>query len=148
MLLYYMCTLELPKAVIKQFDKFRKNCLWRGSNVNGRGAPKAAWEMVCKTKEQGGLGVISLELQALLMKNLNKFFNNKDIPWVQLVWEKHYNHGSYHLLPNKDHFGGDTISSSCKPSRRWPQFKLKMVSHAFSGGKNGPHKHLNNSSLS
>ena len=23
---YYMCTLELPKPVIKQIDKFRKNC--------------------------------------------------------------------------------------------------------------------------
>jgi len=92
---FYMCTLELPKAVIKQIDKFRKNCLWRGSNINGRGAPKAAWEIVCKTKEKGGLGVINLHLQnqALLMKNLDNFFNKKDIPWVHLVWEKHYSNG-------------------------------------------------------
>jgi hypothetical protein len=39
---YYMCTLELPKAIIKQIDKIRKKCLWRGSDVNGRGMPKAA----------------------------------------------------------------------------------------------------------
>jgi len=39
---YYMCTLELPKAIIKQIDKLRKNCLWRVSDVNGRGMPKAA----------------------------------------------------------------------------------------------------------
>lgn len=66
---FYMCTLELPKAVIKQIDKFRKSCLWTGSNVNGRKAPKAAWEMVCKSKREGGPGVINLELQnqALLM---------------------------------------------------------------------------------
>ena len=88
---YYMCSLELPKAVIKQIDKFRKSCLWRGSNINGGSFPKAAWEMVCNSKE-GGLGVINLELQnkALLMKNLDKFYNKKDIPWVDLVWEKHY----------------------------------------------------------
>jgi hypothetical protein len=89
---YYMCTLELPKAIIKQIDKIRKGCLWRGSDVNGRGMPKAAWEMVCKPKEDGGLGIIDLETQnqALLMKNLDKFFNKKDIPWVNLIWEKHY----------------------------------------------------------
>jgi hypothetical protein len=89
---FYMCTLELPKAVIKQIDKFRKSYLWTGSNVNGRKVPKAAWEMVYKSKGEGGLGVINLELQnqALLMKNLDKFFNMRDIPWVHLVWEKHY----------------------------------------------------------
>jgi hypothetical protein len=38
--------------------------------------------MVCTTKEEGGLGVVNLEFQnqALLMKNLDKFFNRKDIP--------------------------------------------------------------------
>lgn len=90
-----MCTLEIPKAVIKQIDKFRKNCLWRGNDVNGRGQPKAAWKLVCRTKEEGGLGIINLEAQnqALLMKNLDKFYNKRDIPWVKLVWEKHYNNG-------------------------------------------------------
>jgi len=89
---YYMCTLELPKAIIKQIDKFRKHCLWRGNRSNGTGQPKAAWKLLCKEKTQGGLGVIKLETQnqALLMKNLDKFFNRKDIPWVQMVWEKHY----------------------------------------------------------
>jgi hypothetical protein len=90
---YCMCSLELPKAVIKQIDKFRKHCLWRGSDVNGRTIPKAAWEMVSKPKEEGGLGIINIETQnkALLMKNLDKFFNKKDIPWVNLVWEKNKN---------------------------------------------------------
>ena len=90
----YMCTLEIPKAVIKQIDKFRKNCLWRWTNINGGKRPKAIWEMVC-TSKKGGLGIINLELQnqALLMKNLDKFFNRKDIPWVNLVWEKHYKNG-------------------------------------------------------
>lgn len=55
--------------------------------------------MVCTPKEEGGLGVINLEKQneALVLKNLDKFFNKKDIPWVSLVWEKHYSNGK---LPN------------------------------------------------
>lgn len=87
-----MCTLELPKAVIKQIDKIRKGCLWRGTDINGSGMPKATWKMVCKSKAEGGLGIIDLEVQnqVLLMKNMDKFYNKKDIPWVNLVWEKHY----------------------------------------------------------
>ena len=51
--------------------------------------PKAAWEMVCKPKEEGGLGVLDLQKQneALLMKNLDKFLNRRDIPRVTMVWE-------------------------------------------------------------
>jgi len=55
--------------------------------------------MVCIPKEEGGLGVINLQKQneALLLKNQDKFFNKKDIPWMSLVWEKHYPNGK---LPN------------------------------------------------
>lgn len=44
---------------------------------------------------KGGLGVINIEIQnqALLMKNLDMFSNRRDIPWVNLIWEKHYKNG-------------------------------------------------------
>jgi hypothetical protein len=40
----------------------------------------------------GGLGVLRLETQneALLIKFLHKFFNNSDLPWVHLIWNKYY----------------------------------------------------------
>lgn len=52
----------------------------------------AAWDLVCMPKKKGGLGVINLEFQniALLVKHLDKFFNKKNLPWVQLIWNKHY----------------------------------------------------------
>jgi hypothetical protein len=55
--------------------------------------------MVCLPKSEGGLGVLNLEThnEALLLKNLHKFFNKTEIPWVQLVWEKYYPNGK---LPN------------------------------------------------
>ena len=89
---FFMCSIILPKAVIKQIDKFRKHCLWRGSSINEKGSPKAAWNIICVPKDQGGLGVIDLEKQnkALIIKNLHKFFNKYNLPWVHLVWEKHY----------------------------------------------------------
>jgi hypothetical protein len=45
-----------------------------------------------QTKSSGGLGVINLELQnkALLMKNLHKFYNRADTPWVNIIWTNHY----------------------------------------------------------
>lgn len=92
---FQLSTLALPKGVLKQIDKFRKHCLWRGSDLNSKKPPKAAWEMICKPKEEGGLGVLDLKKQneALLMKKLDKFLNRKDIPWVSLIWEKHYANG-------------------------------------------------------
>lgn len=102
---YFMCSLEIPKAAIKQIDKYRKHCLWRGSDINGRTQPKAGWKMMSKPKISGGLGIICIETQnkALLMKNLDKFFNHKDIPWVNLVWEKHY----YLIRPQRGLSGGE-----------------------------------------
>ena len=48
--------------------------------------------MVCLPKEEGGLGVLNLKTQneALLLKNMHKFYNKVDTPWVHLVWDKHY----------------------------------------------------------
>jgi hypothetical protein len=92
---FHLCALALPKGVLKQIDKFRKHFLWRGSDLNSRKPSKAAWEMVCKPKEEEGLGVLDLQKQneALLMKNLYKFLNRRDILWVTMVWKKHYPNG-------------------------------------------------------
>jgi hypothetical protein len=66
-----------------------------GGDINGRKPPLAAWKMVTKPRLKGGLGVINLKVQneALLMKNLHKFFNKQELPWVQLIWTNYYNNG-------------------------------------------------------
>ena len=93
--MYYTCTFKLHKAVIKQVDKYRKHCLWRG-DINAKSPPKSAWELVCLPKVEGGLGVLNLRTQnkVLLLKYLHKFFNRADIPWVHLIWEKYYSNGT------------------------------------------------------
>jgi len=57
---------------------------------------KVAWHLVCTSKKHGGLGVLDLRFQnkAMLIKNLHKFFNKLDIPWVHFVWEKLFGNGS------------------------------------------------------
>jgi hypothetical protein len=50
---YYMCTLKLPKTVIKHIDKLRRHCLWRGADINAKKPPQVAWKTVCKPKFRG-----------------------------------------------------------------------------------------------
>jgi hypothetical protein len=74
---FAMSTFLLSKTIIKQIDKYRKHCLWRGSDANNKKPPKAAWPMVCIPKEDGGLGVLKLSTQneCLLLKHLHKFYD-------------------------------------------------------------------------
>ncbi|KAL6596863.1 hypothetical protein ACP70R_046997 [Stipagrostis hirtigluma subsp. patula] len=101
---YYMCTLKLPPTVIKQIDKYRKHCLWKGADLNAKKPPLAAWKLVCRPKKEGGLGVIKLAAHndALLLKNLHKFYNKADIPWVHLIWNRYYVNGR---LPDQRKIG-------------------------------------------
>jgi hypothetical protein len=66
-----------------------------GVDTNARQKPKAAWPMVCRSKEHGGLGVLNIKTQneALLLKHLHKFFNREDLTWVSLIWEQYYSSG-------------------------------------------------------
>lgn len=95
-----MCTFSLAKTIIKHIDKYRKHCLWRGSDINNKKLPKAAWPMVCIPKEEGGLGVHNLKTQndSLLLKHLDKFFNRANVPWVHLVWNRYYADGKLPIL--------------------------------------------------
>lgn len=89
---YAMCTIKLPKGVIENIDRARKQCLWRGNSEKKKGGNLVAWPVVMQPKEKGGLGLINLQLQndALLMKHLNKFYSKENIPWVSLIWNKYY----------------------------------------------------------
>jgi len=124
---FYMCTLAIPKSVIHKIDKFRKHCLWRGNDINARKPPKAAWKLVCKPKNEGGLGVIDIEKQneALLMKNLDKFFNKKDTPWVQMIWEKHYANGKLPGQIRKGSFWWRDILKLLNPYKEMALIKMK-----------------------
>jgi hypothetical protein len=53
-------------------------------------------EKICRPKNQGGLGVLDITVQnnALLIKNLHKFYKRLDIPWVNLIWDSYYSNNS------------------------------------------------------
>ena len=89
---YAMCTIKLHKGVIDNIVRARKQCLWRGKDVDKKGGHLAAWDIVQKPKSKGGLGVMNLRIQndALLLKQLHKFSSKQNIPWVTLIWNAYY----------------------------------------------------------
>jgi hypothetical protein len=92
---YYMSNLKLPPPTYKQIDRYRKYCMWRGADMNARKPPLAAWNLATRPKSNGGFGVINLSTQndALLLKNLHKFYNRMNIPRFNLVCDNYYRNG-------------------------------------------------------
>src|SRR4051794_26456154 len=94
-----------------------RHYLWRRKteDVQCRGASLVAWQKVCKPKNQGGLGVLDLEIQnkCLLLKNVHKLFNREDMPWVNLILNTYYANG---VVPGQ-HFEGSF----------WWKSNLKLV---------------------
>jgi hypothetical protein len=43
---FFMCTLKIPKTIIKQIDIFRRNCLWRGNDLSSKKPPLISWASV------------------------------------------------------------------------------------------------------
>jgi hypothetical protein len=79
---YYMCSLVISPTVIHQVDRFRKHCFLSKGDISRRGTCLAAWEPMCRSKNEGGLGIINIQNQntTLLMKFLDKFYNHADVP--------------------------------------------------------------------
>jgi hypothetical protein len=117
--IFYMSCFEVPVTIKDQVIKYMRHCLWRKRNaeVQAKGSALISWKKVCRPKKQGGLGVLNLEIQnkALLLKNLHKFYNNLDIPWVHLIRSSYYENGS---LP------GTKLEGSF-----WWKAHLKLIDH-------------------
>jgi hypothetical protein len=83
--IHFLSTLDIPDGVIDVIDRARRNCLWRKRKDDEKVHSLASWDMVCKPKNKGGLGIINLKIQnkCLMMKQLHKFYNNVDLPLGQ-----------------------------------------------------------------
>jgi hypothetical protein len=82
LLTFFMGKIKLPPTVIDQIDKYRKHCLLRGADLNAKKPPQATWSLATRPKKGGGLGILNLKTQndALLLKNLHKFYNKVNCP--------------------------------------------------------------------
>lgn len=112
---YTMCTLKLPLGVVNNLDRARRDCLWRGSDVNDKKKPLVALKKICRPRTKGGLGLnLRNQNNALLLKHLDKFYNKKDIPWATLIWETYYNNGEVpHVAADKGSFWWKDVLKLC-----------------------------------
>jgi hypothetical protein len=72
-------------------ERILRQVLWSDVIDNPK-QPLAAWEMLTKPKDKGGVGIVNFKNKndALLMKYLKKNYNQANIPWVQLIWSSYY----------------------------------------------------------
>ena len=89
--LHYMSSLGLHKTVIKAIDRRRRAFFWTGDDSCHGSKCLVAWEHVCTSKLEGGLGLKDLDLQnrCLLMKFVDKMFSGDPAPWKDWIMRTH-----------------------------------------------------------
>ena len=78
--LYWLSLYKMPSKVRYKIDRIRRKFLWFGGNTVRKKPSLIAWDKVCKSKCQGGLGVLDLHRMntSLLAKWLFRFYDNKE----------------------------------------------------------------------
>ena len=78
--IFFLCSLAVPTGILKQHERIQRQCLWR-KHRDELAPSLAAWELICRPKNRGGLGIVNLGVEnvALLIKHANNFLNRKDL---------------------------------------------------------------------
>ena len=76
----------IQKSILRQIDAICTNYLWNGS-MHYINSPLVSWKDVCKPKEEGGLGLIDIEVWnvASIAKYEWWLATKADHPWVKCV---------------------------------------------------------------
>jgi hypothetical protein len=88
---FFLCSLQIPPSILNQLNRILRQCLWR-VNIDTPKKSLASWEMLCKHKNKGGVGIVNFQKhnEALLLKYMDKFYNKSGTPWVKLIWRTYY----------------------------------------------------------
>jgi hypothetical protein len=87
--MFMLSFLEIPVGVRKRLDFYRSRFFWQ-SDENKRKYRLTKWNIICRPKDQGGLGIEVLELKnkCLLSKWLYKILH-EDGMWQELLCNKY-----------------------------------------------------------
>jgi hypothetical protein len=138
--MYAMCSLKVPITIFVHFENSGRKFLWADKEDKIQGKCLASWEMICGPNEQGGLGVLNLRTHnnALVMKKFHKFYNHKDIPWVNLVWHAYCSNGKIPIPPaTRDLSDGETTSqllTHIDNMLQYPSSMEKLASYRDTNG--------------
>ncbi|GJV14338.1 RNA-directed DNA polymerase, eukaryota, reverse transcriptase zinc-binding domain protein [Tanacetum coccineum] len=84
--MYWASVYLLPTTVINDLEKLFKRFLWNaGDSVKGKA--RVSWKVVCKPKDQGGLGIKSLKQwnEVLMIRQFWKIIEDKNSLWAKWV---------------------------------------------------------------
>jgi hypothetical protein len=111
-----MSFFEVPKGILKKLDFYRSNFSWQGDNHKKK-YRLTKWGILCLPKEQGGLGIINLEVQniCLLSKWLFKLIHEDGV-WQELLRKKYF----------KNKIIGE-VRWCDNPPRKIPYYHLKPI---------------------
>jgi hypothetical protein len=62
LVIFMLSFYEVTKEVLHKLDYYRSRFFWQGDNHKKK-YRLAKWGIICRPKDQGGLGVLNLELQ-------------------------------------------------------------------------------------
>ena len=107
--LYWLSIYKMPATIRNKIDKIRKRFLWAGSSSTKKKYHLISWRFVCLSKDQGGLGVMSLT--RINISLLAKWWFRFKDPTIEGKWKE--------ILINKYGTSGlDSTNSSDRKSTR------------------------------
>lgn len=84
--MYYLSLFSMPVTVAHKLEAFIRRFLWGGTD-HSRKTHWVCWNVICKYKADGGLGLVDMKLKnrAMLNKWLWRFASEKDNPWRRVI---------------------------------------------------------------
>jgi hypothetical protein len=84
--MFMLSFLDIPKGIQKRFDFYRSSCFFWQSDQHKRKYRLARWNISCRPKDQGDLGVevLVIKNKCLLSKWLFKLLNKEGV-WQELL---------------------------------------------------------------
>jgi hypothetical protein len=114
MVLYMVSFFQLPKGILHRLDYYRSRFFWQGDSEK-RKYRLTKWNIVCRPKDQGGLGVHDLEVKnrALLGKWLARLLTEDGV-WQSILRKKYVGSKAISQVfwkPGDSHFWAGLMST-------------------------------------
>lgn len=102
---FWMAAFRLPSSCIKEIERICSAYLWSGPELNGR-KNKIAWKDICKTKQEGGLGIRPLKEVNLVccIKLIWRILSSHSL-WVNWVQNYLIRKGSIWMVKDNNQSG-------------------------------------------